>query len=917
MFYIFIFWAFIALAEQDSLESKELLGSKEEKPSAQIDIGSEGRNSRDFSEAEKIKVTGSRIKRIDVEGLSPIAIYTKEDLYKTGYTSLSEFFRNSVHSNFGNTLIHNRSTLTLINGKRTVYDHFINSVPLIAIERIEILKDGSSAIYGSDVVGGVINIITKKGFNESEFALKVSSPWVSYIPFQKGGSDLDASFAYSRKLGQRGNFFSSLQFQYLKALKYSERKQYRNPSFIRYSKYPNFIIGNKEVIADPRCPKDLIRNSFCEEDISGFRLISPSTFDLSNYSYFEYDLPRELTFYSHLIAVFNQANKVDDPIIDDLEVPENHKMSVGGGAKGKLQFRLEDHFWDQIDRHYFLETSVGLKGFISKTWDWDGSLKWSHLSHYKNYKDALVLKDFTSAIVSGVYDPFNPNKRDLSSVGLYDPLYKDKDNRFIVSLDFSGEIPWGGVELATGLQAYYNQYNNVSDSRVKAGEIYALAAAETGFLQRSVFATYLEAVKNFNNVLELQLAWRADYYSDFGLTDFGLRDFLNLKSDKFKFLDYLIGTPKLALRFQPINNFFLRASVGTSFDAPDLEQINAPTSSGYILINDTVFCYNGLKETGSFKEINKSLSQYDNKNEKEQDKIIKDFLIDQALVVENKDISENTKTVFKKLTSKISNQNYCSGRWVKGLNKGNKDLKPVKALTASLGGVIQLSDNHSFKFDYWYNLLKGRTKSSLQGNKTAVDAELRYGKAFVENVGVVYKRDENQSYNPIVEPENQVLNLATNKLSGIDLTWESRFPLNFMDSSLSFKNEFAYMLDGSIETFPGMGFVNNLGKYSLPRGRNFAELRWSNGSHDISFVLKTTAGTKKAVNQFETLKDTHIVDMFYEYSIDSKTNLKFGCYNVFHLKPVVDDSKSQGDKFDKRFYDLKGPSYFVELRKKL
>ena len=71
---------------------------------------------------EKFKVTGSRIRRIDFEGPNPVTVWTKEDLENSGYTSLSKFFKNTSLSNFGGTLLRNRSTLTLVNGARIVHD---------------------------------------------------------------------------------------------------------------------------------------------------------------------------------------------------------------------------------------------------------------------------------------------------------------------------------------------------------------------------------------------------------------------------------------------------------------------------------------------------------------------------------------------------------------------------------------------------------------------------------------------------------------------------------------------------------------------------------------------------------------------------------------------------------------------------
>lgn len=863
------------------------------------------------SQVEKIRVTGSRIKRIDLEGPSPVIVHTGEELKNSGYFSVSDFLKNTSLSNFGEAKVHNRSTLTLVNGKRVVHDSVVDLIPVSAIDRIEILKDGAAALYGSDVVGGVINIITKTESGADEFSFKLAP----VFPFNKGGNRGESSFTFTKEFS-KGHFLTSFQAQYGQSLQYKDRPSYYEKNFIPYSTYPNFILDNKGgVIIDERCPPSQLRNGLCQEDIASEAYINPRVLSLFNYSYLEYDLPGDFTFYSHVIGLFKDSLESDQAIIDKLELPADHKMSRGGGS-GTLQYIFEEKTWDQILRNYFLEASAGVKGYLSKTWDFDGSLKWSNIWTRQYFKDAMVLKDLRSAIVSGAYDPFNPEIRDLSSVALHRTLYKDNDGRFFASLDFSGESLWG-VNLALGLQAYFNRYKNTPDPRVKKQEIYALTAVDTDLLKRGVGAGYIEAVKTFNDKLELQAAWRLDYYSDFGWTDSGAREFLGFKPGRLKFLDYLKGTPKLALRYQPTSNFLLRASVGTSFDAPDLEVLNSPESQAFIPVYDTPACYRELSSGGFFKEISQSLAETEGKTPAETDTIIKEFLIEQESVTKDKKLSEETKRAFHDLTAHLSDRDYCRPKSIKGLNKGNKDLQPVKAFTASLGGVLQLGEDHTFKFDYWYNLQKGRNLSSI--SKKTMDAELRHGKEYVEELGVQYERDPDEPHNPVISPVQQVLNLAENTLHGFDMIWRSDFPRLSLagKGNLYFKNEFSYVLGGEIETFPGMGFVNNVGKFSLPKWRNFATAGWKYEKHDLSLLLKSTAGTKKARNEFERLKTGHLLDLFYKYQINPKTALNTGFYNVLFLAPVFDDSLTQGLKFDSDFYSTRGPSYFVELRAKL
>ena len=143
---------------------------------------------------QRVEITGSAIKRVDSEGPAPVDIYTRKDIERTGATTISELVKNisaididdqgeltgnsptgSGGANLKLRGLSERNLLVLLNGRRlptaALQDGSgagaavdVNNIPLSAIERIEILKDGGSAIYGSDAVAGVINFITRKNY---------------------------------------------------------------------------------------------------------------------------------------------------------------------------------------------------------------------------------------------------------------------------------------------------------------------------------------------------------------------------------------------------------------------------------------------------------------------------------------------------------------------------------------------------------------------------------------------------------------------------------------------------------------------------------------------------------------------------------------------------------------------------------
>jgi iron complex outermembrane recepter protein len=150
---------------------------------------------------QRIEITGSSIKRIDAETALPVQVITRSDIQKSGATNVEQLmqtvsaaassgaFASSASSGAATGSLSSISlrglsslrTLVLLNGRRIapygvgfVGDSVsvdVNSIPISAIDRVEILKDGASAIYGSDAVAGVVNFILRRDFNGGELAL--------------------------------------------------------------------------------------------------------------------------------------------------------------------------------------------------------------------------------------------------------------------------------------------------------------------------------------------------------------------------------------------------------------------------------------------------------------------------------------------------------------------------------------------------------------------------------------------------------------------------------------------------------------------------------------------------------------------------------------------------------------------------
>ena len=163
-----------------------------------------------LAQTQTIEVTGSRIKRADAEGALPVTIVTRADLEASGQTTVAEYVRSLSVMTSGNFRpqsgssaqafsevnlrgLGSRRTLVLVDGRRIAKSPIVgdavdmNSIPIAAVERIEILTDGASAIYGSDAIGGVVNVILRKDFQGLAISYGETKPDV------KGGDRKEAS----------------------------------------------------------------------------------------------------------------------------------------------------------------------------------------------------------------------------------------------------------------------------------------------------------------------------------------------------------------------------------------------------------------------------------------------------------------------------------------------------------------------------------------------------------------------------------------------------------------------------------------------------------------------------------------------------------------------------------------------------
>ena len=191
---------------------------------------------------QRVEITGSSIKRINKEGALPVQVLTQADIKKTGATSATDLIQmlpamqgfvpaaSSVNGGGGGAstaalhALQSKYTLVLLDGQRMApvalgssqgggFGVNLESIPLEAVERVEILTDGASALYGSDAIAGVVNFILKKNKTDGEAFATYSQPGKSggrssSFGVTKGWGDLDTDkynilFSYSHDEQQR------------------------------------------------------------------------------------------------------------------------------------------------------------------------------------------------------------------------------------------------------------------------------------------------------------------------------------------------------------------------------------------------------------------------------------------------------------------------------------------------------------------------------------------------------------------------------------------------------------------------------------------------------------------------------------------------------------------------------------------
>jgi iron complex outermembrane receptor protein len=563
---------------------------------------------------QTVVVTGTRISRpSDFNNANPVDVVDRASIEKAGYANLQQLMEkmpsngNGAFSTRGNNQdstangaasislrgLGADATLVLINGRRVAISPFaesittnfvdINAIPVAAIERVEILKDGASALYGSDAVAGVINIILRKDYE----GLELSG---SYGSTTESGYDEQNYSAVWGFGGEGSNVTFILDYFKNSTLANIERgtlgsanQTAQGGEDFRSSRgYPGRFIVNGATTRDPACPPGSIAGQTCLYDFGIWNLLVPEAERGGLLVMGHQDFSNGLQLFAEVAAQHNNslAQGAPTPLDESagLTVPANHPnepFGVTTGTIGVGRYRTVD----AGPRTWHISTDnlrgvVGLRGKFGE-WDWEAAVQRarSETEQSGGRSDGWVRTDFLQQQLNlGAYNPFgatqNPqNVIDQITTSL---VRRGKSELTMYDASISGalfDFRDDAVRMAAGLEYREESVEDVPDDQFQRGLIFGTESVSAAGA-RDIFSAYIEVAVPLFTGFDVTAALRYDDYSDFGNST----------------------NPKLSLRYAPMDSLAFRASWGTGFRAPSLAQIGLGPSQESRFFNDSFGC---------------------------------------------------------------------------------------------------------------------------------------------------------------------------------------------------------------------------------------------------------------------------------------------------------------------------------------
>ena len=577
-------------------------------------------------EVNKITITGSHIKRNDIEGPSPVTTITSEDIENSGVTDLISLFaklpmagqgtfstqgNSSDDTANGGSSVSLRglgadSTLILVNGRRVSVSPFaktidtafvdINNIPIAAIARVEILKDGASATYGSDAIAGVINVILKDDFEGVQISLKAGTT------ADGGGDETGFSLLWGNSNSKSSHTFI---LDYLKKdeILYADRDYSRSanqaglrpndPDAIDF-RSSSGIPGTIALRSDPTvripdtfgndvCPAADIVGTLCRYDYAPFMSMVPQTERISfNYAG-KYEIADNMTAFTELNGQNSRSliRGAGSPSFNELFMDGDNANHPFANDPSSLYYQedltMRRRMVDignrvKINDTNYLRAVAGVEGAMDE-WDWEVAV--SYISSHSvergvdGFPNSLRAQQ---AIDNETWNPFEPSSNSQAALDFIETQTTriGKSTNKTIDGHISGPVmamEHGDLMLGVGAEFREESIRDNPDDQFLRGNVFGTEATQAN-ASRDNTSIFVELGVPVLENLELQLALRREDFSDFGSTT----------------------NPKVAFRWAPNEDIVVRGSYGTAFRAPSLHQLGLGRTDESPSLIDTVRC---------------------------------------------------------------------------------------------------------------------------------------------------------------------------------------------------------------------------------------------------------------------------------------------------------------------------------------
>ncbi|WP_213607757.1 TonB-dependent receptor [Pseudoalteromonas sp.] len=813
-------------------------------------------------EVEKIEVTGSRIKRVDMAGDLPITVIDRAAIELSGESSVSDLLRNTTFNSLGSFRPQSGSsaqgassvslrglgadrTLVLVDGRRlpkstlTGSSQDLNFIPMAAVERVEILSDGASALYGSDAIGGVINVITRKDYNGAE--INIGSGRIEH----EGGDRENGSVVFGSSSDNAsvlaGASWNGRDIVYQRDFPWVEpggsvysnnfttMAQDEDGNYIPGASNFDFFSPNAtcEGIGDEnfyrigdRCGFNFAAVAADEASIKNRSAFVKARYDInSDWSVFtNINVAQTKSFGRYAPGLDESAYGPDQIDADSPNNPTNPDSPLYDESLGMEQQPLD--FWHRFaalgNRDNNLSTELkditfGTNGMFGDVAVEFGGRKTINESH--NVGEGYILRSIARQYINdGTYmlnDPYGaPDEVKNAMRVTTSRTGKFNQEEFFANASFDVmETDAGAIQAFVGFEYRTEDYADKYDSLSEAGQVGGSSGSSAGG-DRSVRSAFFEALVPVTEGFELNFAGRFDDYSDYG-SDF---------------------SPKVSARYEFNDDLVLRASWGKGFRAPSLPDLTQQPAESADSVTDDRTCEAIGQDAGCSSQIN-------------------------AIVISNPDLqSEQSKQI-------------------------------------ALGLVYQLTDNIDFEIDYYDTEITNRIRAF--GAQYIIDATDR-GDSLPPAFTV--SRAPNGAITELVRGFGNDGSLET---SGIDFKARSSF--DFGDTGRLTTN---FMLSHIIDysTDGGRNFVRDP---EVPQRRMNLSNVYSVADFDFTWNLnlighqyedvEITNGNRVGEGHIPTWI-TH--DLQIAYNTEWNGKFSFGAQNAFGKEPPLVASGGRPYNFD-------------------